>query len=89
MDDTNKELSNEEILKQMKEHLDEAAKKYSFSYNDQIDQYIENLKKFDYVEDAYRDPNDKKFIHIICNKPITCIHVDLIVPKEEGEQQDG
>ena len=54
MDDVNKELSNEEILKQMKEHLDEASKKYTFSLDrkldDEINEYIENLKKQDSME---------------------------------------
>jgi hypothetical protein len=71
MDDVNKELSREDILKRVKESIEDAAKEYSFSCAEIEDQYIKNLKKLDYVEDAYRDPNDTKFIHIICNKPIT------------------
>lgn len=93
MDDNTNELSKEDILRQIKESVEEISKKYTFSMDRMIDneinEYIENIKKLDYVEDAYRDPEDPKMIKIIGKKPITVTIFDLEAIPQEGEQQDG
>jgi hypothetical protein len=99
MDDINEEL--EDILIQSKDHTLELSEKFTSIFKDIDDDCIkrflddlddeieindiENIKKLDYVEDAYRDPDDPMMIKIICKKPIKDAIFHLEVVPKEGE----